>query len=60
MSKKTDRTANEATKLGRPERPLVIPGDWKDAVKQAMAKGKPPAPAKRSKKKKAAKKAPKK
>jgi hypothetical protein len=27
---------------GRPEKPLKIEGDWKDAVKHALKRGKPP------------------
>lgn len=30
-------------KRGRPEKPLKIKGDWKDAVKHALKRGKPPA-----------------
>jgi hypothetical protein len=30
---------------GRPEEPLVIEGNWKDAVKGALTRGKPPAKA---------------
>lgn len=29
-------------KRGRPEKPLKIEGDWKDAVKHALKRGKPP------------------
>lgn len=32
-----------AAKRGRRPDALVIPGNWKDAVKDALAKGKPPA-----------------
>lgn len=32
---------------GRPEEPLVIEGSWKDAVKKAVQRGKPPAPPKK-------------
>ena len=32
-----------ASKRGRPEKPLKIEGDWKDAVKHALKRGKPPA-----------------
>lgn len=58
MAEKPETSGASATKrgAGRPEKPLIIPGNWKDAVQQAMAKGKPPAPKKRSKK--AAKKKP--
>jgi hypothetical protein len=31
-----------AAKRGRPEKPLKIEGDWKDAVKHAIKRGKPP------------------
>ena len=33
-------------KRGRPEKPLKIEGDWKDAVKQALKRGRPPKKAK--------------
>ena len=29
-------------KRGRPEKPLKIEGDWKDAVKHALKRGTPP------------------
>lgn len=32
-----------AKKAGRPEEPLTISGNWKDAVKSALGRGKPPA-----------------
>ncbi|MDB4971571.1 MAG: hypothetical protein JWN44_7260 [Myxococcales bacterium] len=35
---------------GRPEEPLILDGSWKDAIKRAMSKGKPPAEPKPKKK----------
>jgi hypothetical protein len=49
------RPDNEETakpKPGPKPETLIIPGDWKEAVKDALAKGKPPAPKKKSTKKK--------
>jgi hypothetical protein len=43
LPKPTKTTGSPKKSPGRPAEPLVIPGNWKDAVKQAMAKGKPPA-----------------
>jgi hypothetical protein len=38
-------------KRGRPPEILTVEGDWQDAVKTALSRGKPPAPTKRPKKK---------
>ena len=36
------KKAPSGKKRGRPEKPLKIEGDWKDAVKRALKRGKPP------------------
>lgn len=46
---------NKPAKRGPKAETLAIPGDWKSAVKKALAKGKPPT-AKKAKKKAAKKK----
>ena len=40
---------NKPRKTGPKPETLVIDGDWKDAVKQALKKGKPPAAKKATK-----------
>jgi hypothetical protein len=42
---------SKPAKAGPKPETLVIDDDWKSAVKKALAKGKPPAPAKKAKKK---------
>lgn len=42
---------SDSKKPGPEAETLKIEGDWKDAVKQALKKGKPPAPKKAAKKK---------
>jgi hypothetical protein len=34
---------------GRPVEPLKLEGNWKDAVKKALGRGKPPSPPKKKK-----------
>jgi hypothetical protein len=48
MSKKP----NHARKRGPQAETLTVEGNWKDAVKTALANGKPPAPEKKSSAKK--------
>jgi len=53
---KNDKMSTKDGKPGPKAEVLIIDGNWKDAVAHALAKGKPPAPAKKSKKKVGAKK----
>ncbi len=43
--------SKKAGKVGRPPEPLKVEGNWKDAIKHALTRGKPAKPAKQSAKK---------
>ncbi len=42
---------SKSRRAGRPEEPLVVEGNWKDAVKSALGRGKPPKTKKTARKK---------